>query len=178
MVLGRALDPGSLRRAIAAVEVPGRLELFPGRPDVLIDGAHNPAGMQALAAALPPVIGGRGPVTAVVSVLGDKRALEMVAALAGVADLVFATRSSHARAVGAVELAGLAGDVGVPAWAVEDPAEALTEARAAAGPDGVVLVAGSLYLLADLRGILMAERREPPATLAPARKGTGPPEAN
>jgi len=178
MVAGGPLDVGPLREAIARVEVPGRLELFAGRPDVLIDGAHNPAGMRALADALPEVVAGRGPVTAVVSVLGDKRALEMVEALGGVVDLVFTTRSSHARAVDAVELAGLAGDVGVPAWAVDDPAAALAEARVAAGPDGVVVVAGSLYLLADLRAALVAERMGAPATLAPARKGTDPPEAN
>ena len=45
-------------------------------------------------------------------------------------------------------------------------------------PDGVVVVAGSLYLLADLRAALVAERMGAPATLAPARKGTDPPEAN
>ncbi len=178
MVVGGPLDPAPLREAIARVEVPGRLELFAGRPDVLLDGAHNPAGMLALATALPPVVAGRGPVTAVVSVLGDKRVLEMVGALGGVVDLLFATRSSHARAIHASELAGLAGDMGVPAWAVDDPVEALAAARDAAGPDGVVVVAGSLYLLADLRAALVRERAEPPATLAPAQEGIDPTEAN
>jgi len=178
MVVGGPLDVVPLRAAMGRVEVPGRLELFPGRPDVLIDGAHNPAGMIALAAALPAVLAGRGPVTAVVSVLGDKRVLEMVGALAGVVDLLFATRSSHSRAIRASELAGLAGDMGVPAWAVDDPVEALAAARDAAGPDGVVLVAGSLYLLADLRGPLAREGEGPPARLPPARKGSDPTEAN
>jgi dihydrofolate synthase / folylpolyglutamate synthase len=166
-----------VRAAVAAVEVPGRMEVLPGRPEIILDGAHNPAGMQALVEALAEVLGDRGPVTAVVSVLGDKRALEMVAALAGVADLVFTTRSSHARAIDAVELAGLAGDAGVAAWAVADPRQALAEARAAAAPDGVVVVTGSLYLLADLRPGLVREAPEPPATLARARKGTDPTEA-
>lgn len=178
LVAGGPLDAAPVREAIAAVRVPGRLEVFPGRPEVVLDGAHNPAGMRALATSLPAVLGDRGPVTAVISVLGDKRALEMVAALAGRVDLFFPTRSSHSRAIDAQELAGLAGDLGLPAWAVADPAEALAAAREAAGPDGVVVVAGSLYLLADLRAALAGEGAGPPATLAPARKGTDPPEAN
>ncbi|MGD9570807.1 MAG: folylpolyglutamate synthase/dihydrofolate synthase family protein [Thermoleophilia bacterium] len=177
MVAGGPLDAEALRAAIAGVEVPGRMEVFPGPPDVVLDGAHNPAGMEALAAALPEIVGDRGPVTAVMSVLGDKRAYDMVASLAGVADLVFTTRSTHARAIDAVELAGLAGDAGVPAWAVPDPAEALAEAREAASPGGVVVVTGSLYLLGDLRPRMAGEAQGPPATLAPARKGTDPTEA-
>ena len=177
MVVGEPLDPVALRAAVAGVELPGRMEVFPARPEVVIDGAHNPAGMEALVGALPGLVCGRGPVTAVVSVLGDKRAHDMVAALAGVADLIFTTRSSHARAIDAVELAGLAGDAGVPAWAVPDPHEALAAAREAAAPDGVVVVTGSLYLLGDLRPGLVREAAGPPATLARARKGIDPTEA-
>ncbi len=177
MVAGGPLDAAAVRTAIGGVEVPGRMEALRGSPEIILDGAHNPAGMEALVAALAEVLGDRGPVTAVVSVLGDKRALDMVAALAGVADLIFTTRSSHARAIDAVELAGLAGDAGVPAWAVPDPHEALAEARAAAAPGGVVIVTGSLYLLGDLRPGLLSDRAEPPATLARARKGIDPTEA-
>lgn len=177
MVAGCGLDPRPLAGAVAAVRVPGRLEMFPGRPDVLLDGAHNPAGMEALAAAIPALAGHRAPVTAVVSVLDDKNALAMVEHLAGIADLVFATRSSHARAIGALELATLAGDAGVAAWAEEDAAAALAAAREAAAPGGLVVVAGSLYLLADLREALVAEAGDPPAMLAPARKGIDPPGA-
>lgn len=177
MVLGRALDPQRLRAAIARVEVPGRLELFPGAPAVVLDGAHNPAGMDAMVAALPEVLAGRRPVVAVVSILGDKDASAMITALAGVADRVVATRSSHARAVPAEALAAVAHGLGRPAEAVEPPGAALAAAREAAGPDGVVVVAGSLYLLADLRGSVMAGGGNPPARLARARKGIDVPEA-
>jgi folylpolyglutamate synthase/dihydropteroate synthase len=59
---------------------------------------------------------------------------------------------------------------------VDDPAAALARAREEAGPSGTVLVAGSLYLLGDLRPHIPAAEREPPARLAPARKGGGPAE--
>jgi len=71
----------------------------------------------------------------------------MLAALGAIADRIVATRSSNPRALDAEELAALAR---VPAEAVDEPAEALRRARALAGPDGAVLVTGSLYLLQDL----------------------------
>ncbi len=177
MVIGRALRPGPLRGAIAAVEIPGRLEMFPGPPAVVLDGAHNPAGMRAMVAELPAVAGERRPVVAVVSVLGDKDAAAMVGSLAEVVDRVVATRSSHSRAVAAEDLAGLVRALGRPVDAVEDPVGALQRARDEAGPGGLVVVAGSLYLLADLRARVAAGGADAPATLARARKGTDPPEA-
>lgn len=177
MVVGERLEPAPLRAAIAAVEVPGRLELFPGAPAVLLDGAHNPAGMQALVAALPGVVGAHRPVVAVVSVLGDKDAAAMVGALATVADVIVATRSSHARAVAADELAAIARACGRPAQAVPAPAAALDAARSAAGPEGIVIIAGSLYLLADLRATVAVGGGNPPARLARALKGIDTPEA-
>lgn len=177
MVLGRPLEPGALRASVAGVEVPGRLEELPGSPAVVLDGAHNPAGMAAMAEALPEVVAGRRPVVAVVSVLGDKDAAAMAASLVTAADRVVATRSSHARAVPAEVLAEIVRACGRPAEAIGDPAAALDAARAAAGPDGVVLVAGSLYLLADLRARVVAGAQGAPGRLARARKGTDIPEA-
>ena len=166
-----------LRAAIAAVEMPGRLEMFPGAPAVVLDGAHNPAGMRAMVAALPAVIGDRGPAVAVVSLLADKDAAAMMDALGGAVGLIVATRSSHARAVDADRLAAIARAAGHAAQAVADPAAALAVARATAGPAGIVVVAGSLYLLADLRARIAQGATGAPATLARARKGTDPPEA-
>ena len=178
MLLGGPLDAAPLRPAIAAVRVPGRLEVFPGAPPVVLDGAHNPAGMDAMVAALPSVMAGRHPAVAVVSVLGDKDAGAMVAALGGVVDTVIATRSSHARAVDADDLAALVRASGHTGRAVADPVAALDAARREAGAEGVVVVAGSLYLLADLRPQILAGARNPPATLARALGGNAPTEAN
>ena len=177
MTIGRALRPGPLREAIARVEMPGRLEMFPGAPAVVLDGAHNPAGMRAMVDELPAVAAGRAPVVAVLSVLGDKDAAAMVGTLAEVADRIIATRSSHSRAVAADDLAAIARALGRPAEAVPAPAEALEQARRAAGTKGLVVVAGSLYLLADLRARLAVGGAYAPGRLARARKGIDPPEA-
>lgn len=176
MVAGGPLDAGGLRRAVAGVAMPGRLEVVPGAPELILDGAHNPAGMAALVAELDEVRSGRGPVVAVVSALAQKDLRGMVAALAPAASLVVATRSSHPQAAAAERLAGLAREAGAAALAVEPPAAALARARAEAGPTGTVLIAGSLYLLGDLRPDALAAPPEPPARLAPARKGDAPTE--
>jgi len=154
-MVDRPLAPEPLREALAAVRVPGRLELFPGRPPVLLDGAHNPAGMEALVASLPAVAGTR-PVVAVVSLLDDKDAGAMLGVLAPAVDAVVATRSAHRRAAPPARVRDAAAAAGREALAEDDPHRALAHARARAGADGLVLVCGSLYLLTDLRASIAA----------------------
>jgi dihydrofolate synthase / folylpolyglutamate synthase len=149
-LVGAALPSEALARALGALTLPGRLEALEGRPELILDGAHNPAGVSALLEALGVARPGARPVF-VVSVLDDKDLERMIALLAAAASAIVATRSSHARAVDPRRIAEAAERAGVRAQAHERPTRALEAARAAAGPDGTVLVCGSLYLLADLR---------------------------
>jgi dihydrofolate synthase/folylpolyglutamate synthase len=142
-----ALGRSVAAAALEGVRVPGRLEVRAGEPLEIWDGAHNPAGMEALAAELPALLGGR-PAVAVVGVLRDKDLPGMLAALRRVAPAIVATQSGNPRALPAVELATLAGDA--CAGCDADPARALALARRLAGPRGAVVVCGSLYLLHDL----------------------------
>ncbi|MBA2533107.1 MAG: hypothetical protein H0V23_13565 [Nocardioidaceae bacterium] len=136
----------------ARIEVPGRLQRIGEDPLTILDGAHNPSGMAALAAALEDVIGAR-PLVAVVSVLDDKDAAGMLRALLGKCAAVVFTASRNPRALPPATLASLAGQLGgPPAELVNDPAAALERARELAGPEGAVLATGSIYLVADLLG--------------------------
>jgi dihydrofolate synthase/folylpolyglutamate synthase len=139
--LGRTVAAGPAE----AVRVPGRLERRSERPLELWDGAHNLAGLGWLLPRLPD----RRFVVAA-SILGDKDVDSMLAALTAVADTFVATRSSNPRALPADELARRAAARFTRVEAVEDPAVARERALELAGPDGAVLVTGSLYLLADL----------------------------
>ncbi len=175
---GIALVPPAARRAgYAAARWPGRLELLtvagggPGGADaeVLLDGAHNPAGAAALAAALDelrPLLrngGGRRPAppTLVLAILGDKDVDGVLGALAGATCLtgarVVATTVGGPRALPAADLAArwsaVAGQRAGPAIVVDDPAGAVSAAVAAA--DGPVVVAGSLYLVGVARSLLV-----------------------
>ncbi|MEA2323597.1 MAG: dihydrofolate synthase / folylpolyglutamate synthase [Solirubrobacteraceae bacterium] len=144
------LDETAVREAAASTLVPGRFQIVDEAPVTVIDGAHNPAGMAALARSLTGFAGGRR-LVGCVSVLDDKDAAGMLRELLPLcAEMVFTT-SANPRALPAATLESLSRQLGgPPAHTVGEPRRALREARAAAGPDGVVVATGSIYLIADL----------------------------
>lgn len=133
--LGRPVDAS----AAVGVVLPGRLERRPGE---IRDGAHNPDGVRWLVEHLPA-----GDYTVMASILADKDADAMLAALAGVGRRFVACRSSNPRSLPAEELAGRARERFDVVEARDDPRAALELAHALGEP---VLVTGSLYLLVDL----------------------------
>jgi dihydrofolate synthase / folylpolyglutamate synthase len=150
-----ALDPVAVTAAAAQVRVPGRLQQIDSDPLTLLDGAHNPDGMRALAESLPEFVAGHDRVIAVVSILDDKDAAGMLAALmraSGVRiDALVFTASHNARTLPPPTLQSLARQLmGPPSEVVPAARQALARARELAGPGGVVIAAGSLYLIADL----------------------------
>ncbi len=155
-VLGRGLDADAVVAALEGLANPGRLQVVPGSPVVVLDGAHNPAGARALAEALPTLLGDVKPV-AVIGMMADKDAGGILDALAPVIRSAHVTRASSGRAVLPEPIARMLRDRGVPADVVPGPARALERARHDAGPGGAVLVAGSLHLLSDLAPVAMGE---------------------
>jgi dihydrofolate synthase/folylpolyglutamate synthase len=139
--LGRTVDPAPAEE----VHVPGRLERVSDDPLEIWDGAHNLGGVGWLLARLPA----RQYVT-VASILEDKDADGMLAALSALGDRIVATSSSNERALLAEDLAARARRFFAEVTVVPDPLQALAKAREFAGDDGAVLLTGSLYLLADL----------------------------
>jgi dihydrofolate synthase/folylpolyglutamate synthase len=144
------LDPRLVAEVASSVKVPGRMQVVAERPLTIYDGAHNPSGVEALAAALPAAVGARR-LVAVVSILDDKDAAGMLRALVGkTAGAVF-TSSANPRALSPATLASLAAQLGgPPSEIVSDPHAALARAQELAGPDGAVIATGSIYLVADL----------------------------
>jgi dihydrofolate synthase / folylpolyglutamate synthase len=148
--LGHAPNADAVRAA-AGIRIPGRLDVVAEAPLTVYDGAHNPAGAGALARTLPEVMAGRSPLVLVLSVLEDKDAAEMLAALLPIADRLVLTRCANPRASSPDTLATLAAKVGGPEpEIVPDPLAAVARARELAGPGGAVLATGSIYLIADL----------------------------
>jgi dihydrofolate synthase/folylpolyglutamate synthase len=144
------LDPALVAEVAGSVTVPGRMQIVGERPLTIYDGAHNPSGVAALAAALPEATGGR-PLVAVVSILDDKDAAGMLRALAGKTSRAVFTSTTNPRALSPATLASLWAQVGGGASEIAaDPREAVRRAQELAGPDGAVLATGSIYLVADL----------------------------
>jgi dihydrofolate synthase / folylpolyglutamate synthase len=149
--LGHPLSAQALQRAAEETRIPGRLEVISDNPITIHDGAHNPSGAAALAEALPAVIGERRPRVAVMSVLEDKDAAEILRALLPSFDAAVFTRCANPRALSPATLETLAAKVGgPPTETVPDPRAAVRRARELATRDGAVVATGSIYLIADL----------------------------
>ncbi len=168
-LLGGALPSKDVYSALAAAVNPGRFEIVAGTPTIILDGAHNPAGMEALVRDLPR---GRR-IVAVLSILRDKDRAAMLAPLSRRVDHVVATRSRNPRVTPAGELSRAVGDEGMAVEVVEEPGDAVSRARDLAGPDGVVVVCGSLYLLTDVRDVILGRWGSPPGKLARETPGNG-----
>jgi dihydrofolate synthase/folylpolyglutamate synthase len=169
-------DAEARRRGYGAAAWPGRLELVDvDGAEVLLDGAHNPAGAAALAQALDdlrPYLA-PGPVTLVVASMADKDVDGVIDALGRSGALhdatIVATTVEAVRAMPAGDLATRwrARDAGLAGVLVrEDPIDALETALGTARErSGVAVVAGSLYLVGAVRAHLIddPELRDPPS---------------
>jgi dihydrofolate synthase / folylpolyglutamate synthase len=150
---GHRVPDESLRRGLEAPGWPGRLESIQhaGR-EVLLDAAHNPAGALALA----DYLRGRGwmQVTVVFGALGDKDVAGILDPLLPLCARLICVTATSPRAIPADELARMAKGRAAGALRVEahaDPAAALREALATRHP---VVVAGSIFLVGQVRDIL------------------------
>ena len=148
----KELDPAAVAAAAGEVRVPGRLQIVGHDPLTLLDGAHNPDGIAALAESLTqPFARGHDRIVAVVSILDDKDAAAMLATLIPVCDALVLTSSQNPRALPPPTLQSLARQLGGPRTElVRDPRAALRRGRELAGRSGMVLATGSIYLVADL----------------------------
>lgn len=147
----RQLDPDSLRRGLSTVKLSGRMEVVATDPLVVLDGAHNPAGADALARALAESFRGRR-TNFVVSILEDKDTEAILTRLLPQADRTILTRSSHPRAADPQRLASCAD---VPVEVVESLPEAINRALEDSGACDMVVICGSLYAVGEARDHLV-----------------------
>jgi dihydrofolate synthase/folylpolyglutamate synthase len=153
------LDDRAVAAAAAEVRVPGRLQQVGTEPLTLLDGAHNPDGMRALVESLDELAGRHGPTVAVLSILEDKDAAGMLSALLPACNALIVTSSQNPRALPPATLLSLTSQLnGPPAEIVSEPRRALARAREMAGPSGLVVATGSIYLIADLLAPVRGQR--------------------
>ena len=152
-LLGQALDIGAVRAALVDLTSPGRLEVVGRSPLVILDGAHNPAGAEALAMAMREFFTWDR-LHLVVAVSANKDLDGIVRPLAALAEVAYAARNASERTGEAEQLAERFRQNDTPVEVFDGVREALAAALATAGPGDCVLVTGSLYTVADARRTL------------------------
>jgi dihydrofolate synthase / folylpolyglutamate synthase len=162
---GEPLGEDLVRQAFREVTAPGRLEVVRRSPVMIVDSAHNPAGMAVSMAAVTEAFG-FGALVAVLAVSADKDVAGILAEMEPVVSTLVATRNSASRSMDAGELAQLAAGVFGPDRVVAAPrlddaievAAALAdEAAAGEGPGGAgILITGSNTTAGEARTLLGA----------------------
>lgn len=144
------LVPATVRGALGSLSFPGRMELLSECPTLVLDGAHNPDAARRLVEALRHAFAGRR-IYLVLGIMTDKDVAGIVDALVPVACHVVCTKNASPRCLDPVALKEVVRQAGVPAEAIKDLGAACERAIALAGPEGVVVVTGSLYTAGEAR---------------------------
>jgi len=139
---------------------PGRLEIIKEKPTILIDGAHNIAGVKTLKAALEEYFSARKKIL-VVGILEDKDYKEMLQELVPVADTVICTAPDSPRALPAAKLSetvlNIFPNAPMKIYAEERIEDAVNLASSLAADEDMIVFAGSLYMIGHVRTLLKAQ---------------------
>lgn len=153
------LDREALYEGLKRARQPGRFEVISEDPLVIIDGAHNEAGAQALQETMAQHFAGKK-ILLVAGILADKEIDSIVKFLTKITDHIIVTEPDNPRKLAAEKLAEHVADFGVAAEAVPDVEAAVHRAKELADGYDVILFAGSLYLIGDVRRLWRNERGE------------------
>ena len=136
---------------------PGRLELIEHEPAFLIDGAHNPAGAKSLRDYLDEFA--RRPLTLVFGAMRDKQLEQMGEILFPCADMLILTTVANPRSASIERLQEVANRFARgKVLTVRSSAAALRIAEAETSPEGLICIAGSLYLVGELRPLILGKQ--------------------
>lgn len=153
------LDREALYEGLKRARQPGRFEVISEDPVVIIDGAHNEAGAQALQETMAQHFAGKK-ILLVAGILADKEINSIVKFLTKITDHIIVTEPDNPRKLAAEKLAEHVADFGAAAEVVSDVEAAVHRAKELADGYDVILFAGSLYLIGDVRRLWRNERGE------------------
>ncbi|HET6978445.1 MAG TPA: folylpolyglutamate synthase/dihydrofolate synthase family protein [Pyrinomonadaceae bacterium] len=150
---GFAISRSAILEGLKTAKHPGRLELIPHKPSILIDGAHNPAGAQSLRNYLDELT--TRPLTLVFGAMRDKQLEQMGEILFPIADTLVLTTIDNVRSATVDQLRSVAERFARGTILTgESSAEALRIALTHTPADGLICIAGSLYLIGELRPLV------------------------
>ncbi len=156
---GRGFDvpEEAVRKGLASVQWPARLEMLGRRPLVVVDAAHNVASIEALVATLEPSFAAR-PRVLVFAATCDKDVRGMLALVAGRFErMVFTRYENNPRGLPVAELSALADELGLtPHDVADDPPAAWALARRLAPAEGMIVITGSFFIAAEMRPLVLS----------------------
>src|SRR5579863_9988206 len=153
---GFAITPETIERGIRETRWPGRFQVIPPEgtaPEYVFDVAHNPAGAWALRSALSACYEDR-PLTFVFGAMRDKAISEIAEILFPLAAHVIATKADNPRSATPDEIREAAARTATDIEDATDVAAALDRASSLAGPRGVVVITGSIYIVGEAMRVL------------------------
>jgi len=149
---GTDISSSALREGIAKTYWPGRMELIPGAPPLLLDGAHNPAGAAALAEALQEYSYSR--LIMVTGVCEDKDIEQIYSPLTPLVDAVYTVTPAVERAFDDEELSRFFHRQGIKSQSCGSVVAGVNKARSEACTDDLILVCGSLFVVGEIKAWL------------------------
>lgn len=147
---GAPIDAAAVTRGLAATAWPGRLEKIGERPDIYVDGTHNPAGAREVSVFWEQFLPERN-IYLIYGAMRDKAVDEIAGLLFPRAAAVVLTAPAQSRSISAPLLLEMTGHYARRAEALPNPAQALDRALKLASPEDVIFITGSLYLVGELR---------------------------
>ncbi len=158
-VHGFPIEDEQIRKGIAEVKMPCRMERFPGRPEILIDGGHNPDGITKLCDALRMIYPDRRIIT-LMGMMRDKSYESCIKMVAALSSQFYAVDFVSARALEASSVEQIARtqcpSTGTVDLTDEDRLRTIMESD----PDALVLICGSLHLAEEMRKILLKNNKK------------------
>ena len=137
---GVTIQENAVKKGLKEAQNPARLQILSKEPLIILDGAHNSAGIDALIATLKEITS-KKPIT-IMGMLRDKEYQKAIKSIAGYSRCFIAVEVDNPRTLTADELAVLVKD----SIAVSDPLQALEYAKSILNDDSFILICGSLYL--------------------------------
>ena len=156
---GYRISEEAIRRGVALVRWPGRLEVLRHDPLVLVDGAHNPDGVEALTASLKEYFSKKR-LTFVMGVMADKNYVEMLRMVTPLARRFITVTPESERALSSAQLADqIQRQFHIPAQDVGSISSGLSLALTLCSPEDVICVFGSLYQAGIVREFFLGPAR-------------------
>jgi dihydrofolate synthase/folylpolyglutamate synthase len=147
--MGIDINNQNIDSGLAKAVWPGRMQIISDKPFIMVDGAHNPSGVQALYDSLYTEFP-KEKISFIMAVMADKDYLSMAKIMAPIAKRIYTVTVESDRALQAKELADAIGELGIDAKSCDSYQDALNQALS---QDEKVVAFGSLYFIGEVLGM-------------------------